>query len=130
MKMTEAFPSKYLRADVDVCDEQPVVATIKEVEMETVGQGAQSDSKPVVYFREFTKGLVLNKTNAGIISDLYGDDSDDWAGKRVTLYATEVQFEGKMVAAIRIKNKAPKEAVKAKPAAAAVEDDDMGEAPF
>lgn len=115
-KIGQMFPSKYLKASD--FDESGSVLTIDRVEMETVGQGKDADDKPIVYFKELEKGLVLNKTNAGIISNLHGDDTDDWEGKLVTLYATEVQFQGDMVEAIRVKKKAPKPSAAKKPAPA------------
>ena len=114
-KIGQMFPSKYLKASD--FDESGSVLTIDRVEMETVGQGKDADDKPIVYFKELEKGLVLNKTNAGIISNLHGDDTDDWEGKLVTLYATEVQFQGDMVEAIRVKKKAPKPSAAKKSAA-------------
>jgi hypothetical protein len=46
---------------------------------------------------------------------MYGDDTDEWIGKRVTLFSTEVQYQSEMVEAIRIRSKPPREAVR-KPA--------------
>jgi hypothetical protein len=82
----------------------------------------------VLFFREEEKGLVLNKTNTTIIAKLYGDDTDDWVGKPVTLYATEVQFQGDMVDAIRVRNKPPRQPRKEKvnvPAQPSTEDDNF-----
>lgn len=110
-KVNKMFPSKYLKADEFTEDGQ--VLTIRTVKEERIGQGKDADDKWVLYFDEVEKGLVLNKTNTGIIADLYGDDTDEWEGKLVTLYATEVQFQGEMVDAIRIKKRAPRPAAAA-----------------
>lgn len=125
-KVSEMMPSKWLRAS-DV-DEDGVVMTIKSVEEETIGQGANAEDKWVLYFKEVEKGLVLNKTNMTTIAKLCGDDTDDWPGKRITLYSTETLFEGKTVECVRIKSKAPKAEKaakngKAEPVAADSEDD-------
>lgn len=113
MKMSEAFPSKYLKADVDVPDEGSIMFTIANVQMETLGQGQDADDKPVVYFEESEKGLVLNKTNGNTLVSLYGDDSDDWTGKRVNLFSTDVDFGGKATRAIRVSSKKPADKPKA-----------------
>lgn len=105
-KMHEMFPSKYLKA-ADFTEAGETL-TIKEIKEERIGQGKDADDKWVLYFQERDKGLVLNKTNTGIIAALYGDDTDDWEGKLISLYATEVQFQGEMVEAIRVKKKAPR----------------------
>ena len=77
-----------------------------------VGQGEEAERKWVVYFNEVNKGLVLNKTNATSLAACLGDDTDEWEGQRVVLYPTEVNFSGRMVEAIRVKEKATKNANK------------------
>ncbi len=103
MNINTAFPSKYLKADVDVTED--VFATVSHVKMETVGQGAKAELKPVVYFNELPKGLVLNKTNAKMIGKLAkDDDTDGWKGTRIRLIATEVEFQGDIVMGIRVRD--------------------------
>jgi hypothetical protein len=82
----------------------------------------------VVYFVGKEKGVVLNKTNANKIVAIAGsDDTDDWHGVTVALYATEVEFQGDTVEAIRIKAPAqPKPAAVRKP----TQDLDDSEIPF
>jgi hypothetical protein len=104
MKMSEAFASKYLKATELDGD---TVYTISRVDEETLGQGDDADVKPVVHFEETDKGLALNKTNANTIAGLYGDESDNWIGKPITLFATEVDFQGKQTLAIRVRMKKP-----------------------
>jgi hypothetical protein len=49
------------------------------------------------------KALVVNKTNAQRIAMMYGNDTDEWIGKSITLYVDIVDFQGKATEAIRIK---------------------------
>ena len=109
MDISKAFPSKYLKALDDIPDDEAPIYTIRAVETETVGQGPDAVDKPVMYFDEVNKGLVLNRTNAGVVEKLYGRDTDDWIGRRVGLYVAEVQFKCEMVPAIRIKGRVPPE---------------------
>jgi len=51
--------------------------------------------------------VVLNKTNAKIIASLHGNETDDWPGKKIILYATEVDFRGEIVDAIRVRKRIP-----------------------
>ena len=60
-------------------------------------------TKFVLHFLESQKGLILNKTNTKAIIELYGRDSDDWAGKRITLYAEKVRAFGKIHDAARVR---------------------------
>ena len=97
MRMSEAFPSKWLKA-ADFRG-RPVVATIEDVEMEKVGD----DTKPIIYFRGKEKGLCLNKTNASVIVEDYGDDTRLWKGKSLEMFPDKTSFQGKIVACIRVR---------------------------
>ena len=103
--VNDMFPSKYLKAS-DVGDTD-LELTIIAVDEETIGQGSDAEIKSVVYFSETPKGMVLNKTNARAIASLYGDESDDWAGNKIRLYATEVDFKGEQMLALRVRLRAP-----------------------
>lgn len=121
MRMNDAYPSKYLKADADVPEEGFLVLTIKTVEMEEIGQGTDAQDKPVIYFRETQKGLVLNKTNWGLIAKALGsDDTDTWEKRKIALYSTDVQFGKDMTRGIRVNSKAPKSAASAPKATAPV----------
>lgn len=126
-RLNDMYPSRYLKA-ADFEDGDRVL-TIKGVDSERIGQGADAETKWILYFEEEDKGLVLNKTNSGTIAKLYGDDTDDWEGKKVTLFATEVQFKQEMVEAIRIRSKPPKAKGKPAPAAVAPADDEEEDGP-
>lgn len=118
MNINAAFPSNYLKAS-DLGESQPVV-TIDRVAVEPVGR--DKEMKPVVYFAGKTKGIVLNKTNSKKIAEIAGShETDDWVGVQIKLYATEVEFSGEQVEAIRIKS--PKQTAKPKPAPKPAEDD-------
>ena len=98
MKISAAFPSKYLRA-ADLGGRQ-VTAIIDRVEIDEMTDG---EPKPVVYFVNKQKAVVLNKTNANAIAAAYGDDTDEWTGGEVVLFTAMVDFQGKTTEAIRIK---------------------------
>lgn len=129
MNINQSFPSKYLRADGDIPDDEDLIVTIENCQMEEIGQGSDTDHKPVLYFREVDKGLVLNRTNANTISGVLGTpDTDEWVGKNIALFSTEVDFAGKQTLAIRVRMKRPKtvsrEPVAAQPAKAVSNDND------
>lgn len=100
MRISEEFSGTWLKA-IDLRGHHvPVV--ISHVKREEIGQGEDREFKPVVYFQNKDKGLVLNKTNGTAIAELHGDDTDGWEGKPIVLYPTKVQFGSKMVDAIRV----------------------------
>lgn len=103
MRIGSAFPSTYLKAS-DIPEGQPVNVRIDRVEIEDVGGGrGKKEEKPVLYFVNKEKGMVLNKTNSNTIAKAYGDETDDWAGKPIQIVSTETEFQGDMVACLRIK---------------------------
>lgn len=116
MNVNSLIESKFMKAS-DLNGEDQIV-TIKDVDFAEVGQDKQK--KPVIFFKGIPKGMVLNKTNIQALEMATGEsDTDDWAGKRVTLYEGETTDpSGKLVPCLRIKSKAPKDA---KPAEAAKE---------
>jgi hypothetical protein len=117
MNIATAFPSNFLKAAELEGD---TVYTIERVEMQNVAAKGQPDEmKPTLYFQETERGLVLNKTNSATITSLYGPETDDWSGKPITLFSTEVDFQGKQTLAIRVRMKKPAAAPasSAKPAA-------------
>lgn len=97
MNINEAFPSNYIKAS-DLQGGSPTV-TMSHVTTEKMGD----DHKLVLYFQGKEKGFVLNKTNANNIASLYGEETDDWHGKKVTLVVAWVDFQGKSVEAIRVR---------------------------
>jgi len=81
--------------------------TISEVTQEILGQGKDAQQKLVASFVGKKKAMVLNKTNAKTIAKLYGDETDGWTSKRITIGAREVEFQGDMILALRVSLKAP-----------------------
>lgn len=118
MNIGDAFPSNYVKAS-DLKGVQPVV-TIDRIEFEPVGR--QKEMKPVLYFIDKEKGLVLNKTNANKIAELTGSpETGDWHGCQIRLYATHVEFQGETMEGIRIKAAPPQTARKVTPPPPVVE---------
>jgi len=100
MDIGKVFPGRYIK--VGDLDGRDVVVVIKDVKLESVGQGQQS--KPVAYFRGTDKGLVLNVTNSKRIAAIAGsNNTDDWRGTKITLYGTETEFQGDVVECIRVR---------------------------
>jgi len=97
MDINSAFPSNYLKA-ADLRGGRVTVA-IDSVVIENIGD----EDKPIVYFQGKEKGLVLNKTNANMITEIAkSSETEQWPGVRVTLYSCKVDFQGRRVDAIRV----------------------------
>jgi hypothetical protein len=106
-KVSEMIISKFLRKE-DVDDD--LIVTLKNCRLEDM-PGESKEQRWVLYFRELPKGLVLNTTIIRVLEKNFGDDSDEWAGKKVTLFVDEnVTFKGAIVGGLRLRvQKAPKQ---------------------
>jgi hypothetical protein len=94
-----------------------VTVTIKEVKvakLRSLDKNKPDQKKPVLFFAESkdARGLVLCKTNARIIAGIYGQETDEWVGKRITLFGARVEAFGSVVDAIRIRPTAPVKSAK------------------
>ena len=100
--------SKFL-SHSDISDAEDTIVTIKSYDREAIGQGAQATEKWVLYFKELKKGLGLNKTNGKLLcSILDSEDMDDWIGQKIALYVKDdVEYQGEIVSAIRVRSKLP-----------------------
>jgi hypothetical protein len=115
MKKDDLWPSKFLKASDFP---QPRALKIKKARVETLKNKGGEDEKLVVHFEGETRGLALNRVNFDSIVDITGaEDSDNWAGHPIELYATTTQMNGGEVPCVRVRAPEIKSATKAKPAA-------------
>ena len=109
MNINDLFPSKYLDA-ADLGDQEFPV-TIRSVVVEQIPKPQKKnefEAKPVLYFLGAAKGLVLSKVNAKTIGTLYGPNTDQWLGQRITLYVEYgVEAFGKTHNPVRVRPQAP-----------------------
>jgi CO/xanthine dehydrogenase Mo-binding subunit len=86
MKMTELFPSKYLRSS-DLSGRSRI-AIVDRVTYEAFQNDGRTETKAVLHFKgNGTKPLVANKTNCLAMVSLAGsDDADDWSGTATYAY--------------------------------------------
>lgn len=97
MKLSEAFPSNYLKSD-DLLD-RDVAVIIASAGMEMVG----NERKLILSFQDKKKQMICNKTNAGRIAYLYGEETNDWVGHKIVLTSEFVEFQGRTVKGLRVK---------------------------
>lgn len=97
------FPSKFASArDMAAGDRRVVIAGLGTDELR--GQDGTKQTKLIVRFTDAAlKPLVLNKTNARVISGMFGDETEAWIGQTIILYQAEVEAFGKMVYAVRVR---------------------------
>ena len=121
------FDKAYLYA-FDLNGRDVTVTIDKVVGGTLTGTGGKSSKKPILFFRGAKKGLALNITNAKTIAAMYGGSfkSEDWIGKRVTLYPSRTSFGGTEMDCIRIRPMIPGAKVKDAPPAEAAPEREPG----
>jgi hypothetical protein len=98
MKVSEVYGGDIIVA-ADFESGQEVVATIGRVGI-FVDQA--KGNKIRLGFSDNEKDLVLNKTNANVLSEKLGDDTDDWIGGKIKMAAVEVLYMGKKVPGVSV----------------------------
>ena len=122
MDIMKFFPSKYLRG-VDL-NGRIFNLAIDRVELHNIRNNKtnQTEKKPVLFFRGAGKGLIVSAPVARQIATLHGSETDNWPGKRVALFAEDVEAFGKTHRVVRVKPLVPPEPEKPEPAAPALTD--------
>jgi hypothetical protein len=105
------FPGRFLKAaDFDGRD---VTYTIRTVRAEAI----EDKDKAILTFSEVKKSMVMNRTNAEAIKLMFGRETNDWVGRRVTFFPAGMAdpFTGERIIAIRVRGspdiKAPASAI-------------------
>jgi hypothetical protein len=97
MKSSDFETSNYLNAK-SAGQFNGKTLTIYEVKSEQV----RDIRKMVIGFEGVEKALIVNKTNRVILSDAFGDETNDWIGRSVVLHLATVMFEGQKTLSISL----------------------------
>lgn len=91
---------------------ESIIVTIADVKVEEVtGPNGKKDNCIVAYFEEknvsgvVIKPMIFNKTNCKALQDMYSPYIEDWCGKRIEIYKTDVKFQRDLVPALRVRKK-------------------------
>ena len=99
--ITEMYRSRFFKAaDVPKRGITRVIEDVTEEEVNGDGEGKQT--KWALKFKDEDQLLVLNKTNASILAEAFGPDTDSWTDKAITLRTEKVSFGGRMTNGIRV----------------------------
>lgn len=110
----------WLKGD-DLEEGERTIVTIKSAEEQTFQDGKK---QPVLEFMELEQKLSLNKTRVRKCVELLGNDTEEWIGKRIALYPTPTQFNGKDFMSVAIAAPPKKKTGGNKPEVKFEEDDD------
>lgn len=105
------FLGEYISA-AELVGKAPTL-TINKVTLEKVESlkgddesgGGKMKDKIVIYFAESKsgRGWLLNRTNCESIKELWGRETNDWLGHKITLFTQPVKVGKKMDIGIRVK---------------------------
>ncbi len=88
----ELFPSRFLKAGE--LKGRDVTLTISGIALEDLPQDKGGTRvRGILSFNGTKKQLVLNRTNGEAIKALFGRDTGEWIGKRVTFYPAHINME-------------------------------------
>ena len=88
---------------------QDLVVTITDVKTEQVMNADGRNEECLVAHLKDQKPLIVNKTNAKAIAKVAGSNYiEDWKGKQIALYISNVKAFGELVEAIRVRTVPPK----------------------
>lgn len=96
------FKGAYLTA-IEFAGRQPTFTIRSVTTIDLEQEDGQTKAKAVVSFDEHDRGWVICKTNAMCVAAMFGNDTDGWIGKKVTLFATDVQVGKECKPGIRVK---------------------------
>ncbi|MGO8683424.1 MAG: hypothetical protein ACLQUT_02420 [Thermoleophilia bacterium] len=86
LSFDELYPGAYLKAGE--LKGRPVTLKIKSVTREMLSNGAGGEEgAAIVAFEKTEKQFVMNKTNGTCLRAMFGDDTGEWIGKKITLHA-------------------------------------------
>jgi hypothetical protein len=109
MDVMLGFLGEYISA-AELAGKPPVTLTIDKVTLELVESlkddgGGKMKNKIVVYFAESKsgRGWLLNRTNCEALKELWGRETNDWLGHKITLHTAPVRVGQKMDIGIRVK---------------------------
>jgi len=88
---------------------EDLVVEITEVKTESVMNADGRNEECLVAHLKDQKPLIVNKTNAKVIAKVAGSNYiEDWKGKQIALYISNVKAFGELVEAIRVRTVPPK----------------------
>ena len=101
MNIHKCFKSEHYFTHADIPDDELDV-TIKACRMLKT-EYPPKEEEPHLFFESHEKPLVLNKTNGQKLAMRYGDETDDWIGKEITLKVSTTTMDSVERPCVRVK---------------------------
>lgn len=91
MDFDELYPKRFLKAGQFKGKDWTL--TIADVLLEKLDGRKGPEVKGIICFAETAKQLVLNVTNGHCLKVMFGRKTENWIGKKITLFPAEIKFE-------------------------------------
>lgn len=105
MHFKKYYPTGYIDESDLPQDVTVKIASIGLEDLQLPGS-AGKETKVVIAFDGAKKKFIVNKTNAIRIAKQYGNETESWVGKSITLYFDPtVKFGGAKVGGVRVREK-------------------------
>ncbi len=101
VKVSEVYKGGGSFLSAKLADELELYQTnlkIADVELKEI----KEDKKLIMSFEDIEELLPLNVTNARILQDGLGDETENWKGQTIQLLPVKRNFQGRMVDAIQV----------------------------
>jgi hypothetical protein len=84
-----------------------ITARIHGTSVETLGQGLEQSQKLALELvsqdgRPWPRRVILNKGNASLLANAFGDEADGWGGQLIEIWQAPVEFRGRTVAGVKV----------------------------
>jgi len=85
LSFDQLFPGRFIKAGE--MHGKPVTLTLKSIYLDDLEkEDGTTKAQAVATFVEIKREWAVNRTNASALRAMWGDDTDAWLGKRVTLF--------------------------------------------
>lgn len=74
-----------------------------EIDRVRIAELDDATEKIALGFRGKQREMLCNSTNASVLLEAFGEQSEGWLGRRIVLFPTRVQFKGQVVDALRVR---------------------------
>lgn len=103
MRVDQIYPNTYLSAsDIGNHKLQAVICEVGLVVLD-------GEQKLALSFEGKQKLMVLNRSNASAMAEVFGQETDGWLGKSVELYTIRTEFKGRPVDGLRLRPLPPEQ---------------------
>lgn len=105
-KISEVYSGAYVTA-AELTPGRRITAVVAGAEVTVVGQGDAASQKVVLSLKnragvQWPRQLVCNKSNATLLAAAFGDETREWPGHTLEIWAEPVMYQGKLVPGIKV----------------------------